>query len=128
MKRITVPDRVTVLVVDDDPDFRSVLSEVLHEEGCRVAEAENGTSALHMLDALTPDLIITDLAMPHMTGWDLVHELEGDERLARIPVAVLSAWAATPPPGVVRVLQKPVDLPNLLGLLETVAEVRVATR
>jgi CheY-like chemotaxis protein len=125
VKRITVPDRVTVLVVDDDPDLRAVLSDVLADQGCRVAEAEHGARALELLGVLTPDLIITDLSMPEMTGWTLLHELGSDERLARIPVAVLSAWAESPPPGVLRVLHKPVDLRNLLGLLDAVAEVKV---
>jgi CheY-like chemotaxis protein len=125
MKRITVPDRVTVLVVDDDPDLRAVLSDVLADEGCRVAEAEDGAHAMQLLGVLTPDLIITDLAMPEMTGWALLHELESDPRLSRIPVAVLSAWAESTPQGVLRVLHKPVDLTNLLGLLDTVAQARV---
>jgi CheY-like chemotaxis protein len=125
MKRITVPDRVTVLVVDDDPDLRAVLSDVLSDQGCRVAEAEDGARALELLGALTPDLIITDLSMPEMTGWTLLNELEADSRLAQIPVAVLSAWAESPPPGVMKVLHKPVDLSNLLGLLDAVAHARV---
>ena len=52
-----------VLIVDDDADFRSILGEVLREEGYRIVEATNGEEAIQVLDSLTPDLILADLIM-----------------------------------------------------------------
>lgn len=126
MNRLTVQTRATVLIVDDDPNFRLILAEVLDAEGCRVVHAENGACALDVLRAVTPDLIIVDLAMPVMDGWELVAALERDVRLAPIPIAVLSASSDQPPFPRHRQLHKPVDLPNLLGLLVVVGEAQAS--
>ena len=109
-----------ILVVDDDADFREMLREVLMDEGCTVSEAANGKDALEMLGELTPDLILVDLMMPVMNGWDLFAALQCDARLSSVPVAVLSAVARMRPMGSRRNLSKPIDLPNLLGLLDTI--------
>ena len=124
MDRIAAPVRTTVLLVDDDADFRSVISDVLNAEGCQVACAENGARALEILGVLTPDLILVDLVMPVMNGWELLHQLEADPRLAAVPATVLSSMSVQR--GIAHaqgVLHKPIDLPNLLGLLEAVAKV-----
>jgi CheY-like chemotaxis protein len=112
-------DRGEVLVVDDDPNCRAVLSEVLKAEGCTVREATNGREALDMARAHVPDLILTDLMMPSMDGWDFCAELGRTKRLARVPVAVVSGVARTLPRGVLA-LSKPVDLSELLALLASI--------
>lgn len=111
---------ITVLVVDDDEEFRIIMGEVLAAEGCRVAHARNGAEALNVLRSLTPDLLIVDLAMPIMNGVELLARLARDRRLADIPVAVATSW--DPPDDVFngRVVRKPLDLPNLLGVLDAV--------
>ena len=112
-------DRGDVLVVDDDALCRIVLSEVLKAEGCTVREAANGHEALEMARAHVPDLILTDLMMPSMTGWDLCAELGRSERLAHVPVAIVSGTARSLPCGVLA-LSKPVEVTALLALLESV--------
>jgi two-component system alkaline phosphatase synthesis response regulator PhoP len=112
-------DRGEVLVVDDDAIFRAILCEVLKGEGCSVREANNGHQALEMVRAHVPDLILTDLMMPTMNGWDLCAELARDERFVDVPVAVISAIARMRPLGA-RTLEKPVKLAQLLALLESV--------
>jgi CheY-like chemotaxis protein len=123
MDRIAAPVRTTVLLVDDDADFCSMVSDVLSAEGCQVACAENGVKALEILAVLTPDLILVDLSMPVMNGWELLQKLETDPRLATVPATVLSAMPVQR--GIEHaqgVLHKPIDLPNLLGLLDAVAK------
>jgi CheY-like chemotaxis protein len=117
---ITPSGGITVLVVDDDEEFRIVMGEILGAEGCRVAHARNGIEALQVLRSLTPDLLIVDLAMPIMNGVELLDRLSRDQRLAEIPVAIASSW--DPPDDVFRghVVRKPLDLPNLLGVLDAV--------
>jgi CheY-like chemotaxis protein len=105
--------------VDDDADFRAILGEVLKAEGCTVREAPNGQQALDMARAHTPDLILTDLMMPSMSGWDLCAELGRSERLARVPVAILSGVARMLPRGVLA-LSKPVQLAEVLARLESI--------
>jgi CheY-like chemotaxis protein len=109
-----------VLVVDDDADFRTVLVEVLRDEGCKSLEAANGEDALHMLELLTPDAIIVDLMMPVMNGWSLFAAIQERPHLRGVRVAFLSAIARMVPAGAALVLKKPLNLPSLLKLLDTV--------
>ena len=107
-----------ILIVDDDDDFRATLREVLEDEGCTVREAAEGRTALALLRGNPlPHLILLDLMMPVMNGWDFHAELQKDPALAVIPVAVFSAVSRMRPCGPMHELHKPVDLPNLLGLL-----------
>jgi CheY-like chemotaxis protein len=109
-----------ILVVDDDDNFRAALREVLEGEGCTVNEAANGKAALRVLQDIVPDLILLDLMMPVMNGWDLYGELQKNSTLAAIPIAVLSGAARMRPFGSMHELHKPIDLTGLLGLLHAI--------
>ena len=113
-----------VLIVDDDPDFRDVIADVLRDAGCRVVEACDGAAALEVLTTLVPDLIITDLMMPKMNGWQFFEALQKNAEWAKIPVAVISAFVQSDVECEVRVLTKPIDLRNLLALLDEVEHPR----
>jgi CheY-like chemotaxis protein len=111
-----------VLVVDDDLDIRECLREVLHEAGFAVAEAWNGSEALTYLRANPPPaVILLDLFMPVMDGWELERRLQADPALARIPLFVLTAtgsyWGY--PAG--RVFHKPIQVAALLQALREAA-------
>ena len=80
-----------ILVADDTADILHHLQEFLLMEGFEVVTAANGKEALVHLQSAIPDLIITDLLMPEMTGMELIKELKRDERLSRIPILVFSA-------------------------------------
>ena len=111
-----------ILVVDDDADFRAALREVLENEGCTVYEAADGRVALSVLRVVVPDLICLDLTMPVMNGWAFHAELQKDPVLSLIPIALLSGADDMPFSPSMHVLHKPVDLPNLLGLLHAIEE------
>ena len=115
--------RATVLVVDDDEAIREVVAEVLRDEGYRVTCAENGAQALlELRHGTPPDLMLLDLMMPVLSGWEVLEELDGDERLAQLPVVVVSAMAGPPTR---EHLLKPIDLDRLLSTVERVTEARV---
>ena len=78
-----------VLVVDDDPGLRGLISTVLEGAGYVAYQAEDGLAALAMLGNLLPDLIVSDLSMPRMSGYELVPVIR--RRFPQIPVVVLSA-------------------------------------
>jgi CheY-like chemotaxis protein len=80
-----------VLVVDDDSDIRSVMSDLLIDEGYQVRTAVNGRDALATLSTWQPDVILLDLMMPIMDGWTFLANLQSDQQLRRIPVIVMSA-------------------------------------
>ena len=78
-----------VLVVDDDPGLRGLLSTVLEGAGFVAYQAEDGLDALAILGNLLPDLIVSDLSMPRMSGYEFVPVIR--RRFPQIPVVVLSA-------------------------------------
>ena len=78
-----------ILVVDDDPDLREFLRLMLTSMGFEVTSAANGREALDVMDGHDPDLILLDMKMPIMNGWEFCRALEG--RDARPPIVVLTA-------------------------------------
>jgi signal transduction histidine kinase/CheY-like chemotaxis protein len=84
-----------VLVVEDDPATREVVRRALERDGWIVSEAENGRAALESLSRATPDLVVLDLMMPEMDGFEFVAELRRTEAGRRIPVVVVTAKEVT---------------------------------
>lgn len=80
-----------VLVVDDEPDNLEVVAETLEFRGARVKTAQNGKEGLEVLQTFPANLILTDLSMPVMNGWELRAKIKGDEKLSAVPVLALSA-------------------------------------
>lgn len=85
--------RATVLVVDDEPDVRVLCKVNLEFEGYRVLEAGDGEAAIEMANREAPDLILLDLMMPQLNGWDVMKRLKEDEKTAAIPIVLLTAVA-----------------------------------
>jgi CheY-like chemotaxis protein len=82
-----------ILVVDDYQDAREMYAEYLQFSGFRVAEARNGNEAIEQAFALRPDLILMDLSLPGMDGWEATRKLKSDERTRLIPVVALTGHA-----------------------------------
>lgn len=82
-----------VLVVEDYPDAREMYAEYLRFSGFRVEEARNGIEAIDMAAALLPDIILMDLALPTMDGWEATRRLKTDDRTRKIPVLALTGHA-----------------------------------
>jgi CheY-like chemotaxis protein len=106
--------RKTILVVDDDEAIRETLCELLVQEGYEVLCAENGLSAMELLADKKPSMVLLDLMMPVMSGWEVLEALEEQEHLSHIPVVVVSAMG---PPQGKPFLPKPIDLDRLLTLV-----------
>lgn len=82
-----------ILVVDDYQDAREMYAEYLQFSGFRVAEARNGNEAVEQAFALKPDLILMDLSLPGMDGWEATRRLKADEATRRIPIVALTGHA-----------------------------------
>ena len=82
-----------ILVVDDYEDAREMYAEYLRFCGFRVAEARNGNEALEQAFSLMPDLILMDLSLPGMDGWEATWQLKPDARTNKIPVVALTGHA-----------------------------------
>lgn len=109
-----------VLVIDDDPDARVLLSQVVEEAGCRPITVSSGEAGLRMARECHPDVITLDLLMPAMDGWMVLRQLKSDPTVSDIPVIVVSIVAQERRGsvlGAVGVLQKPVSREALLEVL-----------
>jgi two-component system chemotaxis response regulator CheY len=111
----------TVLIVDDDPGVLEVLDLALSAEGYQVILARNGREALDRAVAFRPDLMLVDLMMPVMDGWQFVRACREKEWSAATPVIILSAARnveqAANELGVQAVVPKPFNLDHLLNLV-----------
>ena len=95
-----------------------MMREILEANGYSVAVACDGKDALEQLDHLTGVcLILLDLVMPVMNGWDFYAQLQAQPAFAQVPVVVQSSTTAKAPAGVTRVLQKPVGYTRLLSVV-----------
>lgn len=108
----------TVLVVDDDDDVRDALREVLEERRYMVLTARNGHDALKALSVVRVALVLLDLSMPEMNGWEFLERKAADPKIASVPVVVVTAMAAAVvgpvEPRVAEVLRKPLGARTLL--------------
>jgi signal transduction histidine kinase/CheY-like chemotaxis protein len=89
-------DRAQVLVVDDDPKTRDMLRRTLQKAGWTVAEAANGCEALEALERAKPALVLLDLLMPGMDGFEVLERLNGDSTWREVPVIIVTAKDLTP--------------------------------
>jgi signal transduction histidine kinase/CheY-like chemotaxis protein len=85
----------TILIVEDDPDTRTLLKRYLEREGLHVAEAENGRIGLEKMAELNPSMVLLDLMMPEMDGFEFVEEYRKHPDWLEIPVVVLTAKILT---------------------------------
>lgn len=118
----------SIVVVEDDPDFRRLICESLLSAGYHVTGARNGREALEYLrETPAPDLIVLDLVMPVMDGWEFRREQVADPSLASIPVLILTVVEAPMmPTGAAAYLRKPFDLPRLLNIISVICQQRRA--
>lgn len=107
-----------VLIAEDDPDIRDLVVDGLTAEGYHVLQASNGREALAVATREHPSLIVTDLMMPGMNGWELLRALRADPSLSDIPVVVASASHEIPAEASAFVA-KPFGLESLLAAMRS---------
>jgi CheY-like chemotaxis protein len=119
------PETGYILVVEDVPDILMLLDATLKFKGYRVMTATNGVEAMLVIQREHPALIITDILMPKMDGFSLVHRLRLSPETRNIPVVFLSATYVAPEDktfahtiGVTRFMEKPVDLDTFLPVID----------
>ena len=116
---------VRVLVVDDDAAIRRMIIAALKREGEYVLlEAANGREALDAMRGQSPQVVVLDLMMPVMSGWDVLRERQGDAMLRAIPVILISAnrdpeIASAVDKGICAFLPKPFDIAALGALVRS---------
>ena len=122
-KRIANVDRKRVLVIDDDLPLRGMLAAALRQHGFQVLLAGDGAEGQRALTIHHPDVVLLDLAMPEVNGWDFLQRLQETGHLGKVPIIVVSAHVRVEPQallqmGVSAILPKPFNLPDLLDVIE----------
>jgi CheY-like chemotaxis protein len=108
----------TVLIVEDEKELREMLREALELSGYSVVTAVEGGAALEAIERIDHlCLVLLDLLMPGMNGWDFFKEMRARPKYAAVPVVVHSSAPAAAPPGATRVLTKPLELDRLLDVV-----------
>jgi CheY-like chemotaxis protein len=111
-----------VLVVDDDPAIRRLIIAALKRDGYGFLEAANGREALDLMRSEQPAIVVLDLMMPVVSGWDVLQERLGDPMLSKIPVIIVSAnrepeLVHAIDKGICAFLPKPFDITALTALV-----------
>ena len=126
-----VAESPTILVVDDDTPIRSLLRQELGEAGYQVQEASNGKAALDMVRLSKPDLIILDVMMPEINGFDVAAVLKNDPATMDIPIIILSIVQDKERGlriGVDRYLTKPINTEQLFHEVDELLEQGVSKK
>lgn len=110
----------TILVIDDDPDIWAYLEAILEPDGYKVLTAENGEVGLRMAREHNPDVILLDVMMPVMDGYEFLDKQSKDPAIAEIPIIVLSGGTHLERiPSEIPKLPKPPELSALFALIES---------
>jgi CheY-like chemotaxis protein len=113
-----------VLVVDDDPSIRRMIMAALRRDGYTFSEAANGKEALEIMRQEHPSVVVLDLMMPIVSGWDVLRERAAEPDLQSIPVIIVSAnrgpeLASAMDKGICAFLPKPFDIKVLISLVKS---------
>jgi len=121
------PTKKHVLTVDDSPTMRAILKLALEDAGFAVVQAEDGIHGLEALERRQPDVIVTDINMPRMDGFEFIEEVRGDPRLRGVPILVLTTESDTEKrqrarnAGATGWIVKPLDATKLIAVINRIS-------
>ena len=125
-KPIANRDRKRVLVVEDDAWIRWFMCDVLTDDGYEVIEAADGQTAMRLVDECVPNIVLLDIAMPGVTGVEVLRHLRSRRRTRTLPVVVVSAYPRVLTPldetSVACIINKPLQIEKLLAAVRQVLE------
>jgi two-component system, cell cycle response regulator DivK len=122
----------TILIVEDNEMNRDMLSRRLARKGYEVMIAVDGENGIEVARVSTPDLILMDMSLPVMDGWEATRRMKADETLRHVPIIALTAHAMASDrekaleAGCDDYDTKPIELPRLLGKIEALLPVAEA--
>ena len=101
-KRVADVEKKSVLVIDDDLPLRGMLAAALRQHGFQVLLAGDGAEGQRALNIHHPDVVLLDLAMPDVNGWDFLQRLQETGRLGQVPIIVVSAHLRVEPQAILK--------------------------
>ncbi|MBW3564288.1 MAG: response regulator [Acidobacteria bacterium] len=118
-----------ILIVDDDQPIRNLVRQIVHRLGYPARDAANGEEAIAQLENQLPDLLVLDLMMPKVSGWEVLEWLQERDHLPSLPVVVLTAVGSSKMKGlddfdVQAVIAKPFEVSELMNKLRQILESR----
>lgn len=122
-RKFKIVKMLRILVVDDNENIREMLEDFLNFEGHKPVLAKDGKEALKIFSEQDFDIVITDLGMPGMSGWELTDQIK--QRKPEIPVVIITGWGAQLSAGDLKenkvdmILSKPFSLDRVKQMLET---------
>ena len=125
-----MPDRARILIVDDEDYNRKLISGILTRQNYSIAEASNGEEALKQVEKFSPDLLLLDIKMPGMSGFDVAKRLKANDDFALIPIVMVTALstlghkAQALELGVDDFLTKPINVAELIARVRSLLKVR----
>lgn len=91
LEELGVPEDALVLIVDDNPQNLELLQAYLEDLGCRTSVAQDGAQAIEMARADTPDVIVLDIMMPRLSGFQVCEKLKADPLTSLVPIVMVTA-------------------------------------
>lgn len=124
-----------ILSIEDDPEMRGLIQLIFERRGYRVIGVKKGELGLELLKSLNPDVVLLDLMLPDVDGWELYRQMKEDEDLAEVPVIIVTARNekrdAAKGRRVVgndRFVQKPFEIQDLVDMVNQALEQRAALK
>ena len=114
-----------IMVVDDEPDILFTVGQMLEMSGYEVIKVSNGKECLEKLEETSPDLVLLDIMMPEISGWDVAAKIKEDPKWAKIPIVFLTAKGDTMSVGMGGLasedyIVKPFDIKDLKDRIEKI--------
>lgn len=119
--------QIDILIVDDDQPIRNLIRQIVHRLGYPSRDAANGEEAIAQLEQRIPDLLVLDLMMPKVSGWQVLEWLQERDHLPSLPVVVLTAVGSRKMKGleefnIQSVIAKPFEVGELMKELRQILE------
>lgn len=122
-------DQTRILSIEDDPEMRGLLQLILERKGHHVIGVKRGELGLELLKSLKPDVLLLDLMLPDIDGWEIYRQMKADDELMHVPVIIISARdeqrdakAGQHVIGDDRYLKKPFEIDDLVNTVFDVVE------
>ncbi|MCP4373821.1 MAG: response regulator [Deltaproteobacteria bacterium] len=121
--------QLRILSIEDDPEMRGLIQLIFERQGHRVIGAKRGDFGVEFLHSLKPDVLLLDLMLPDIDGWEIYRQMKEDEELSKIPVIIVSARNEAQDAadghqviGADRFIEKPFEVKSLIEAVNEVSE------
>jgi DNA-binding response OmpR family regulator len=124
-----VKTQARILSIEDDPEMSTLIQLIFERKGHRVIGVRRGEIGLEFLRSLKPDVLLLDLMLPDVDGWDIYRQMKGDKELSKVPIIIVSARSQMQDAALGfkvidndRFIEKPFEIQELINAVNTVLE------